>query len=86
MKIIGKSKKGHRILMVTKYEWNIIQEALFEWQYLQEQYDEYEDCLGNTRKDQSTYLTDIKRINNRLIKAVEKFESQVVFKEKKEIE
>ena len=80
MKILGESKKGHKILMVTEYEFKIIKEALFEWQYLQEQY-----ICEKTGKVTS-YHTDIKRINNRLDKALEKFEALTNAANHKELE
>jgi hypothetical protein len=71
--VVGKSKKGHRILVVTEYEWNIINEAMREYQEVCE--------WGESR----SALKDIKAINNRLDKAVDEFEVLKAFTDLKKV-
>jgi diaminopimelate decarboxylase len=73
MKVLGKSKQGHRVLLVTEYEWEIITEAMFEYE---------EVCVEG---DAKTALRDIKRVNNRLCKAVTQFESLEKFTDLKKL-
>lgn len=73
MKVLGKSKKGHRILLVTDYEWRIINEALHEYQEVCE-WSEAKSALG-----------DIRRVNGRLNKAVDEYEKLTEFTDVKKL-
>lgn len=74
MKVLGKSKKGHRVLLVTEYEWKVIQEAMSE----------YEEVCGWS--EAKSALTDIRRVNNRLAKATNQFEALTTFTNLKKLE
>ena len=65
MKILGNSKKGHRVLMVTEFEFDIISTALFEY-------------AENMTIDGSVIARELNTVNNRLNKAVRKFEESPV--------
>lgn len=67
MKVMGKSKKGHTILVVTEFELKIIQEALFESVYNCEQFE--------SPTEKGSMLNQHKMIQNRFYKELNKFDS-----------
>lgn len=76
MKLLGRDKKTNkRIVLLTDWEWNLIQNALFEYQTVCE-YDEVDTSAGS-------YLSKLKRLIKRFEKAQDQFDS--LLEEKKNL-